>query len=146
MVLPVDLDSDDYKFFRTLNEDVKIKRVSDISSHWDIQFDNFDYVNVAGLESLNNAICIAIMTRLNELNSMSLYDGFGCRVHELVKANKSDMVRYKMELFVTEVLENMRRVLSVDQVTITDDDRHSYRIEFKVTSISNEIVTGSVVI
>ena len=103
-----------------------------------------DYVNVTGMESLCNAICIAIMTRFNELDYIDLYEGFGCRAHELIKANKSEMVRYKVELFVVEVLEKMRRVLSVNNVTVSDSDSHSYLINFNVTSINDEIVKGSV--
>lgn len=146
MVLPVDMDSDDYRFYKTLNEDVQIKPVSPTSQHWDIQIQDGDYVNVTGFESLKNAICIAIMTRFNELDFIGLYDGFGCRIHELVKANKSEMILYKIELFVVEVLENMRRISSVNGVKVTDDDAYSYHIDFNVTSISDEIVTGSVVI
>ena len=146
MVLPINAESDGYRFYKTLNEDVQIKPVSPTSKHWDIQMENVDYVNVDGLESLRNAICIAIMTRFNELDFMGLYDGFGCRVHELVKKNKSEMVKYKIELFINEVLENMRRISIVNDVTVSESDIHSYLVEFNVTSISDETVTGSVTI
>ncbi|WP_296852475.1 hypothetical protein [uncultured Methanobrevibacter sp.] len=146
MVLPINAESDGYRFYKTLNEDVQIKPVSPTSKHWDIQMENGDYVNVDGLESLRNAICIAIMTRFNELDFMGLYDGFGCRVHELVKKNKSEMVKYKIELFINEVLENMRRISIVNDVTVSESDIHSYLVEFNVTSISDETVTGSVTI
>ena len=108
MTLPVDFESDSYRFYKTLNEDVQIKPVSPTAQHWDIQMENGDYVNVNGHDSLKNAICIAIMTRFNELDFVELYEGFGCRIHELVKANKSEMVQYKVELFIIDVLENMR--------------------------------------
>ncbi|MBQ6511755.1 hypothetical protein [Methanobrevibacter sp.] len=144
LTLPVDTSSDDYRFNKTLNEDVQVKPVSDTGAHWDIQMSKGDYVNVTGMESLCNAICIAIMTRFNELDYIDLYEGFGCRAHELIKANKSEMVRYKVELFVVEVLEKMRRVLSVNNVTVSDSDSHSYLINFNVTSINDEIVKGSV--
>ena len=145
-MLPIDIESDDYRFYKTLNEDVQIKPVTPTAQHWDIQMENGDYVNVTGFESLHNAICIAIMTRFNELDFIPLYEGFGCRVHELVKANKSEMVKYKVELFTEEVLENMRRIESVNSVRASEDNSHSYLIEFNVTSISDEIITGSVVI
>ena len=144
MTLPINADSDGYRFYKTLNEDVQVKPVSPTAQHWDIQMENGDYVNVDGLESLRNAICIAIMTRFNELDFVGLYDGFGCRVHELIKANKSEMVKYKIELFTTDVLENMRRIDSVNYVKVTEDDYNSYLIEFDVTSIYDKIVTGSV--
>ena len=127
-----------------MNEDVQLRPINDKAEHWDIQMKDGDYVNVTGKESLENAICIAIMTRFRELDYIPLYDEFGCRAHELIKANKSDMVRYKVELFVTEVLEKMRRVQTVNQVTVSDSTESSYQIDFNVTSIEDEIVTGSV--
>ena len=69
-MLTVDQDSDDFKFFKTLNEDVKLQ--SDEYNRWDIQFENQDYVNITGKDSLVNAICIAIMTRFNELDFMKI--------------------------------------------------------------------------
>lgn len=145
-MLPVDVNSDDYRFNKTLNMDVKLKRTSDVSNHWDIQMENGDYVSVSGKESLHNAICIAIMTRFNELSDIDLYDGFGCRVHELVKANKSELVRYKIELWITDVLDNMRRIRSVNEVTVKDSDKTEYQVDFNVTNINDEIVAGSVLI
>lgn len=145
-MLPVDVSSDDYRFNKTLNMDVKLKRTSDIGNHWDIQMENGNYVNVTGKESLHNAICIAIMTRWNELSYIDLYDGFGCRVHELVKANKSELVRYKIELWITDVLDNMRRIRSVNEVTVKDSDTTEYQVDFNVTNINDEIVAGSVLI
>lgn len=140
-MLNINQNPDDYEFFKTLNEDVKLQ--PDDYNRWDIQFENQDYVNITGKESLVNAICIAIMTRFNELDIVT-YDDFGCRVHELIKANKSDMVKYKIELFVTEVLENMRRVFEVNEIEVTDSDTYSYNVFFNVTAINDEIVQGSV--
>lgn len=145
-MIPVDVNSDDYKYRKTLNEDVQLKPVSSTSNHWDIQMENGDYVNLTGKDSLHNAICIAIMTRFDELEDIPLYDGFGCRVHELVKANKSDMVKYQIEVFVTNVLNKMRRINQINSITITDDSSASYKIHFNVTSVYDEIVEGSVTI
>ena len=145
-MIPVDVNSDDYKYRKTLNEDVQLKPVSSTSNHWDIQMENGDYVNLTGKDSLHNAICIAIMTRFDELEDIPLYDGFGCRVHELVKANKSDMVKYQIEVFVTNVLNKMRRINQINSITITDDNNASYKIHFNVTSVYDEIVEGSVTI
>lgn len=146
MVLAI-TNEEDLRFHKTLNEDVKIRPVSSTSQHWDIQMSDGDYVNVSGYDSLVNAVCIAIMTRFHELDFIPLYDEFGCRVHELIKANKSEMVRYKIELFVVEVLEDMRRVASVEWVKVSDDESYSYLIEFGVVSISDmERVEGSLVV
>lgn len=90
---------------------------------------------------MKNAIIIAIMTRYNELTN--LYTGFGCRVHELIKDNQNTMTRYKLELYVSEVLENMRRIKGVNSINITELDS-KYLVEFIVTSINDEIVKGSV--
>ncbi len=141
-MLAVDQDSDDYRFFKTLNEDVQLK--PDEYNRWDIQMENKDYVNVTGKDSLVNAICIAIMTRYKELDFLDLYEDFGCRAHELIKANKSDMVQYEIEVFVAEVLENMRRVLEINEINVTDSDTYSYKVYFNVTAINDEIVQGSV--
>ena len=145
-MLPIDTDSYDYRFNKTLNEDVQVLPNDSTADHWDIQMSNGDYVNVTGKDSLRNAICIAIMTRFNELDFIPLYDGFGCRIHELLKANKSEMVRYKVEVFTVEVLEQMRRIATVNNVSVIESDSQSYDIEFNVTSISDETITGSVTI
>lgn len=139
MTLPLKEESIDYKLYKTLNEDVKLK--SNNYGKFDIQFENGDYVNVTGNESLKNAIIIAIMTRYNELTN--LYTGFGCRVHELIKDNQNTMTKYKLELYVSEVLENMRRIKEVNSINITELDS-KYLVEFIVTSINDEIVKGSV--
>ena len=139
-MLNINQNPDDYEFFKTLNEDVKLQ--PDDYNRWDIQFENQDYVNITGKESLVNAICIAIMTRFNELDFMNIYEDFGCRAHELIKANKSDIVKYKIELFVTEVLENMRRIHEVNEIIITNLEDQKYKVYFSVTSVNDEIVAG----
>ncbi|WP_296882108.1 hypothetical protein [uncultured Methanobrevibacter sp.] len=144
MTLPVDYESDDYQFLKTLNEDVQVLPVSPTANHWDIQMENDDYVNLTGKESLRNAICIAIMTRFNELDSIPLYEEFGCRAHQLIKANKSEMVKYEIELYISEVLENMRRIQEVNSLKVSDSDTCSYLVEFNVTSVNDETITGSV--
>ena len=140
--LPINYESDDFKLYKTLNEDVQLK--PNEYNKWDIQIENGDYVNITGLKSLHNAICIAIMTRFQELNNNPLYADFGCRVHGLVKANKSEMLRYKLEVFIEEILENMRRIHEVNSIEIIDTEAHSYQVNFTVTSIDDEIVKGSV--
>lgn len=144
MTLAVNVESEDFKHYKTLNEDVKLK--PNEFNRWDLEMKDGDYVNVTGMYSLHNAICIAIMTRYGELKNNPLYDEFGCRIHELIKANKSHMVAYKMELFVIEVLKKMRRILDVNWVEVTDAEDFKYQISFNVTSISDEIVEGSVMI
>ena len=146
MSLSINTENDDYKFYKTLNEDVQLKPILPTSNHWDIQMTQGDYVNVTGKKSLFNAICIAIMTRFQELSDLPLYDGFGCRVHELIKANKSDMVEYEIELFINDVLERMRRIKEVNEIRIVDTGDEHYKVYLNVTSIDDEIVNGSVIL
>ena len=142
MTLKVDTESDDYKFYRTLNEDVQL--IPNEYGKYDLNFKDEDYVNVTGGSSLYNAIVIAIMTRFKELNDIPLYEDFGCRVHELMKDRKSDMVRYQVEVFVTNVLEEIRRIDKVNEINVTDGEDCLYRVYFNVTSINDEIVSGEV--
>lgn len=141
-MLAVDTNSYDYRFCKTLNEDVKL--VSDEYGKFDLDMDNGDYVNVTGVDSLRNACIIAIMTRYNELKKISTYEGFGCRVHELIKANKTKLLKYKIEISITETLNNMRRIKTVNSIEIVEDDIHSYQVVFDVTSINDETVRGKV--
>lgn len=145
MTLPINYESDDYKLYRTLNEDVKLVPVGK-GEHYDIQLKNNDYVNVSGTDSLCNAIVIAIMTRFNELSKIKLYEEFGCKIHDLIKSNPSELVNYEMVLFIKEVLENMRRIKEIHSITLIEMGDSCYKVSFSVTSISNEIVTGSVII
>ena len=118
---------------------------SDEYGAFDIHMENGDYVNVTGKKSLGNAIVIAIMTRFNELHDIPLYENFGCRIHDLIKDNQSEMVEYEMELFITDVLENMRRIHEVNELQLTPTPE-GHKIYFKVTDINDEMVSGSVVV
>lgn len=146
MVLPVDDESYSFNFYQNLNEDVKLK--SDEYGRWDIDFDfeNDDWVQVDGFDSVVNACVIAIMTRLNELNFMPLYEDFGCRIHELIKANKSRSVLYKIEVFVIDVLNSMRRVEKVNWVEVFDnpnDNYYNYQVVFNITCVVDDDVVDS---
>jgi hypothetical protein len=144
--LPIDKESAGYRFYKTLNEDVRLK--SNEYGEWDLDFENYDWVNVTGVDSLVNACIIAIMTRLDELNYTDLYEGFGCRIHELIKRNKSRNMIYQMEIFITDVLLNMRRVDKVNYVNVTDspdNQNYYYRVNFSVTCIHDEDVEGEII-
>ena len=144
MTLPVDTSSIDYKFNKTLNEDVEL--ISDEYGAFDIHMENGDYVNVTGHKSLLNACIIAIMTRYDELNKNPTYQGFGCHVHELIKDNQNKMFFFKLETYITDTLNNMRRVKTVNSVNILRTDVYKFKVEFDITSINDEIVKGSVVL
>lgn len=144
MSLPCDYDDDNHRFYQTLAEDILL--APNEWNEWDMQFENGDLINVTGHESLHNAICIAIMVRYNELQDISLYTGFGCRIHELIKANKSSMIKYKIELYVQDVLKNMRRVKKINWIEVTEKQSEPYRylVCWSVNSISDETIEGEV--
>ena len=144
-MLPVDYDSDDYRFNKTLHCDVEI--LPDTwNNKWDLQFSDGDFKIVTGKDSLRNAINLAIMTRYNELNN-ELYSGFGCKIHELVKANKSVVVQKKIQYYCENVLNEMRRVKRVNEVIVTDNKDNNtvkYGVFFNITSINDEVISGGV--
>lgn len=142
MALPVDYESEDYNFYKTLNEDAELIPVGK-GAYYDINFKNGDYVNLTGKNSLGNAIVIAILTRFSELGYINLYEGFGCKVHDLIKSNQEELVEYDMELYITETLGNMRRIQEINELKLTKVPE-GYKVYFKITSINDEIITGSV--
>ena len=142
MTLPLNTSSYDYKFNKTLNEDVKLK--SDEYGNWDLDMDNGDYINTTGVATLHNACIIAIMTRFGELKENPTYEEFGCRVHDLIKDNKTKLFLYKLETDILETLEKMRRVYRVNEIQIKEDGVSSFCVNFNITSIHDETVKGSV--
>jgi len=140
MSLPVDYESYGYRFCKNLNEDVKLK--SNEYGEWDLVFDgDEDWVNVNGVESMRNACIIAILTRFEELNFMPLYEGFGCRIHELIKANKRKSLLYKIQIFITDTLNAMRRVKKVNWVNVEDNiynEEYYYKVDFNITAIIDD--------
>ena len=146
MVLPINLDDDGYKFYKTLNEDIKL--TSDEYGVWDMVFEETsngkDLVNITGKDSLVNGCCIAIMTRYEELKDNPTYTGFGCRVHELIKSNRNSMTEYKIELFVTDTLEKIRRVKNVNEVLVMKSDTNDYIVHFNITCHDDSTVKGVV--
>ena len=138
MGLPINEEDYSYRFYKTLNHDVRLE--SNEYNEWDIVFDDNDWVDVTGFESLRNACIIAIMTRYTELD-IEIYEEFGCRIHELIKSNKSKNILYRIELFITEVLEKMRRVRKVNWVYVTDgtdDMAYNYSVAFNVSCVRDE--------
>ena len=138
MPLPIDFNSNDYRFYKTLNEDVQL--VSNENGFFDLNMINEDYVNVTGNNSLLNACIIAIMTRYGELKENPMYQDFGCHVHELIKDNQTKMLLFKLEAYISDVLSNMRRVKTVNSINIAHTEVNGYKIQFEITSINDEIV------
>lgn len=145
-MLPIDEEDYDFRFLKNLNMDVKLK--SNQYGEWDIVFDDLsnDWVNVTGTDSLINACIIAIMTRFNELDDIGMtsdyppYEDFGCRVHELIKANKSKNVKYRIELFIEDTLNSIRRVKKVHWIMVEDieDEYYNYSVSFCVSYLRDD--------
>ena len=144
MTLPIDTTSYDYLHNKTLNEDVRLK--SDKYGFFDLDMSNGDYVNVTGVDSLQNACIIAIMTRYGELVGNPTYDEFGCMAHELPKQNQNRLFNFKLESYINDTLSRMRRIRTVNQINVRRIGIHDYQVEFDITSINDEIVKGSVVL
>ena len=145
MVLPHNTTDINHRLYSTLNEDVKL--TSDEYGRWDLDFQNGDIVYVDGLESLENACIIAIMTRFNELKN-PLYVDFGCRVHELIKENQSSMTEYKIREFIAETLNSMRRIKTVHWVRLekSRENYFKYDVTFNITSIDNQTLTTTLLL
>ena len=138
-MLPINEDSIDNRFFKTLNEDMKLS--PNEYGEWDMVFDNGDIVNVTGAESLANAIVILLMTRYGELKTNPLYrTDFGCRVHEIPKGNITNLNQYKVEKYIEESVNRMRRVKTINYIQVTPHT-NGYNVDLSVTSITDENVT-----
>ena len=142
-MIPINTQSYDYRFKKTLNEDVELTPNTN-NTKYDITIENGDYKNVTGEKSLNNAIIIAILTRYNEIKNPT-YNEFGCRAHELTKDNQNSITQFKLETYITDTLENIRRIHSINTLNITPTS-DGYDVKFSVTSINDEIVKGEITI
>lgn len=126
----------DNNFFKTLNEDIKLS--PNEYGEWDMVFEDYDIVNVSGLESLSNAIVILLMTRFGELKSNVLYNNdFGCRVHETIKDNITNLNQYKIEKYIEEAIKKMRRVKRINYIQVKPK-QVGYDIVLSVMSINDE--------
>lgn len=138
-MLPTNPESIDKRFFKTLNEDIKLK--PNQYGEWDMVFKDGDIVNVTGAESLANAIVILIMTRYGELKNNILYkDDFGCRVHEIPKDNITNLNQYKTEKYIEDAVKRMRRVKTINYIQVTPY-ANGYNVTLAVTSINDTDVT-----
>lgn len=138
-MLPTNPESIDERFFKTLNEDIKLK--PNQYGEWDMVFKDGDIVNVTGAESLANAIVILIMTRYGELKNNILYkDDFGCRVHEIPKDNITNLNQYKTEKYIEDAVKRMRRVRTINYIQVKPY-MNGYNVTLAVTSINDTDVT-----
>ena len=134
--------------YRTLNKDIGM--IQRTNNGWDLWFDNGDLVTAEDFNSLQVGIIIACLTSWNYMNRYGnpTYEVFGNRAYQLLKANKSNMVKYKIEQFFLECLKRMRRVYDVLSLTVFEVpyEPHKYFVEFEVVSINNQLVDGSFIV
>ena len=142
MTLPINTESYDYKFRKTLNQDVQLTNTD--HTQFDIVIENGDYKNITGHQSLNNACIIAILTRYGELTENPTYRNFGCHAHQIIKQNKTKINRYKLEAYITQTLQKIRRIRTVNNVQVIEDSKDTYTVNFNVTSHNDETITGKV--
>ena len=141
MPIPIDEKDSGYRFHKALNEDIRL--VDTGLGEYDMDFVNGDIVNLTGLGSLHNAIIIAILTRFRELQENQLYTDFGCRIHELIKANPTNMTQFTIEKYIEETIGNMRRVKTINSINVTKIEE-GYTVNFNITSITDEQINGTV--
>lgn len=124
----------------TLHRDMDLQQKS--NDKFDLNFQRGDIVIDQGLNSLSNGIIIACLTGWNELkrSKNTVYYDYGNHAYEL-KANKSNLVYYKVEQYFRKCLNNMRRVKTINNLVVTDIE-YGYKVYFNVTSLNDEIVNG----
>ena len=88
--------------YRTLHNDLGMVQRS--NNGWDLWFDNGDIVKAEDFHSLQVGIIIACLTSWNYMNRYGnpTYEIFGNRAYELLKANKGQMVAYKIQQYFIE--------------------------------------------
>lgn len=140
MVLPNTIEEGSInKHFVTLNEDIKLSQNE--NGEFDMVFEDEDVKNVVGLESLANAITILIMTRYGELKNNLLYkDDFGCRVHQIIKDNMTQLNIFKIEKYIEESVKRMRRVKNINYINVNPFE-NGYKVVLSVTALNDEDLT-----
>lgn len=130
--------------FRTLNHDIGLQKRN--NGQWDLWFDNGDLVSATEFHSLQVGIIIACLTSWNYLNRYGnpTYEIFGNESYSLLKENKSESVKFKIKAYFNECLERMRRVESVEYLTVNEvkSNPYMYHVVFKVRSMSNYLISG----
>lgn len=128
---------------KTLNKDFGLIQKS--NGTYDLNFQVNDLVQLQNEESLANGIILSIMTGYRELlkTNNPTYANFGNRSYELIKANKNELVLFKIEQYFKECLKKIRRIKKINSV-IVKDIPEGYAVTVRVTSITDELVNVDV--
>lgn len=118
-------------------------------NHWDLIMENHDYTITSGEDTLFNACVIAVLTGYNEIGDRyenETYSEFGDPAYELLKTNKSELVKFKIEEYIKKVLKNIRRVMEIVEVVVSEDEfnPYAYNVFFHVIGLDDEHASGEV--
>ncbi len=105
-----------------------------------------DFVKVSGVNALYTGICFKIMTIFGELKDNPSYNQFGNKSWFLMKDLLNVVNLNAIRDYTREALEGMRRIKSVDVLTVEEDTVCPYmvRVAFSVTAITDEDISGGV--
>ena len=131
------------------NKDIKLKPSS--YGQYDRVFHVNDFKTVEGLESVENSIIIALMTRLGELNHNFTYNGFGCGVYAYLKTNYSPLTKITIQETLKKTIEKIKGIQSVEHIQIQPNPNNPYSLDVFFTikldnniQISNRIELGGI--
>jgi phage gp46-like protein len=130
----------------SLNKDFKLEKKYDSKGEDTGKFDrklvHGDWVQVEGVESLQNGIIIAILTVPGELDSNPTYIGFGNKSWMLMKDNNNRMNFLRKEQYTKEVLNRMYRVAHVNVINVTGSATDPFEMDttFLVTAITDDTI------
>lgn len=139
-----EIDDNQRSNLKTLNKDILLTKRS--NGTWDFDWTEHDLIEANDLYSLQTGIINACLTSWNYMNRYGnpTYAYYGNRAYTLLKQNKSTMTQYKVKVFFEEVLNNMRRVYSIDELEVYEvkNEPYTYKVWFKVRCINDIIVSG----
>lgn len=120
-----------------LNKDIQLKHTG--YGFWEPILDKDGFQTCSHMKSLENAIVLAILTRYQELQKLPTYVGFGCRVHEMIKARQTRLNKFKIQTYLEKSIGSMNRVETVDNIELTPY-KDGYEVEVYLTSVDGETV------
>ncbi len=147
------INNEEQEFYITQGHDIEIQsspegHIHDYN-HWDLVMENDDYTITSGEDTLFNACAIAILTGYNEMGDRyenSTYSMFGNPAYGLLKTNKSELVKFKIEEYIKKVLKSIRRVGELVEVVVSEDEfnPYAYNVFFHVIGLDDEHASGEI--
>jgi len=128
----------------TLGKDVNLKYLG--LGRYDRDWYHYNFVQVTGIDSLNNAIRIKVMTILNELNVLQPYDGFGNGAWGVLKDLMTPINMITIQQDFETALKEMRRIKIVNDVKVEVDSKYlnTVNVTYNVTSIDDQLIASGV--